>query len=129
MNASVRENGEVARLVREIRSGNRVVSISGLTSPAAKAYVLVQAQAAAAKSFVVVTDSNSTLDTFECDLDFWRAQTSGSVAESSGESRFSTRNLRSAILGLPSFETDVYSGVSPHAETEERRAMTLWRLV
>src|SRR6185369_3817605 len=37
-------------------------------------------------------------------------------------------NPQSAIVSLPSFETDVYSGTSPHAETQERRALAFWQL-
>jgi transcription-repair coupling factor (superfamily II helicase) len=59
---------------------------------------------------VIVTESNASLDTWESDLRFW------------------TRDREVSILGLPSFETDVYSGSSPHAETMERRALTLWNL-
>jgi transcription-repair coupling factor (superfamily II helicase) len=32
------------------------------------------------------------------------------------------------VLTLPSSESDPYAGASPHAETLERRALTLWRL-
>ncbi|HQU85161.1 MAG TPA: transcription-repair coupling factor [Pyrinomonadaceae bacterium] len=45
----------------------------------------------------------------------------------SGEKKLATRN--SQLATLPSFETDVYSGISPHAETQEERALTLWNLV
>ena len=38
-------------------------------------------------------------------------------------------NRKSQILSLPSFETDIYSGVSPHAETQEKRALAFWNLV
>jgi transcription-repair coupling factor (superfamily II helicase) len=42
--------------------------------------------------------------------------------------RFWLRGLEASILSLPSFETDIYSGSSPHAETMERRALALWDL-
>ena len=45
----------------------------------------------------------------------------GSKSKVQSQSRVST-------LVLPSFESDVYSGVSPHAETQERRVLTLWQL-
>jgi transcription-repair coupling factor (superfamily II helicase) len=32
------------------------------------------------------------------------------------------------FLNLPSFESDVYANVSPHAETLEKRALALWNL-
>jgi transcription-repair coupling factor (superfamily II helicase) len=99
---------EVVRLNRALGS-SRVVSLDGLTSIAAKSYVLSQLSPSG-KTVVIVTDSNASLDTWESDLRFW------------------IRDRDVSILSLPSFETDVYSGSSPHAETMERRALTLWTL-
>src|SRR5436190_2386426 len=91
-----------------IQKGARVVSIDGLTSTAAKSFVLSEIETS--KTIVVVTESNATLETWESDLRFW------------------IQDHDAAVLSLPSFETDVYSGGSPHAETMERRALTLWSL-
>src|SRR6185436_17907018 len=63
-----------------------------------------------ARTTMIVTESNASLELWESDLRFW------------------TRDTDASILSLPSFETDVYSGSSPHAETMERRALTLWHL-
>jgi transcription-repair coupling factor (superfamily II helicase) len=104
---------ESNRLLTEIKRGTRIISLSGLTSIAAKAYVLSDLQAQTKKTFVIVADTNKELETWECDLDFFQSQ---------------IVNRKSQILNLPSFETDVYSGVSPHAETQEERALTLWHL-
>src|SRR5687767_14240391 len=99
---------EVEKVQNAIDRGARLISIDGLTSVSAKSHVLSQINAQ--KPIVVVTDSNSSLETWECDLRFWN------------------KDPDSSIVSLPSFETDVYSGSSPHAETMERRALTLWRL-
>ncbi|MFN6963792.1 MAG: transcription-repair coupling factor [Pyrinomonadaceae bacterium] len=115
----VEESIEIGRLVEEVRRGARVVSIGGLTSPSAKAFVLARLQRRAGKTLVVVTDSNSSLDTFDCDLRFWTSNLADAPTDG-GEPP--------SIVSIPSFDTDVYSGVSPHAETEERRATALWRL-
>src|SRR6187549_3289395 len=103
---------DIDRLAAEIRKGSRIVSLSALTSVSSKAYVLSQLQAAVGKPFVVVTQTNEELESWNCDLAFWSA----------------SRDTQSAILSLPSFETDVYSGISPHAETQERRALALWQM-
>src|SRR6476646_447404 len=92
--------------------GTRVVSISGLSSVASKALVVSELRRQIERPIVVVADTNSDADQWCCDLEFFQKQ--------SGES--------DTIIGLPSFETDPYSGVSPHAETEERRALALWQL-
>ncbi|HEY0429166.1 MAG TPA: transcription-repair coupling factor [Pyrinomonadaceae bacterium] len=116
---------EFLRLREEIERGARVVSLSGLTSIASKAFVLSRLQAETQKTFVVVTDSNKETDTFECDLAFWR-QNSKFKIQNSDNSRISTFDFR--LLTLPSSDSDVYSGVSPHAETLEKRALSLWSL-
>ena len=108
---------EIERLSGEIARGARVISVSGLTSVAAKAYVLTNLRVSLQRSFVIVTGSNSDLDEFECDLEFW----SGQLPASETQTGFS-------VVSLPSFETDPYSGASPHAETLERRALALWHL-
>jgi transcription-repair coupling factor (superfamily II helicase) len=113
MTIAAGETTEIKRLRDEIRSGTRVISLGGLTSIASKAFVLSHLKAQIAKTFVVVADSNKELENWECDLDFFQSK---------------IRNLKSKIETLPSFETDVYSGISPHAETLERRALTLWNL-
>ena len=97
---------EIDRLIAEVKEGARVVSINGLTSISAKAYVLSRVQAATGTHFAIVTQDNEDIETWSCDLDFWDASS----------------------LTLPSFDTDIYSGISPHAETQERRALALWQM-
>lgn len=102
---------EFSRLRDALKKGTRVISLSGLTSISAKSYVLTKLQAETGKTFVIVTDSNRELDSFECDIDF-----------------FQTQFIKSPILTIPAFESDVYSRISPHAETQEKRALALWYL-
>lgn len=105
---------EFDELKQAVDGGARVINISGLTSTAAKACVLTRLQAETGKTFAVVTDSNPELESWLCDLQFFAARDKGGSA--------------AVIIGLPSFEADPYSGVSPHAETQERRALALWQL-
>ena len=104
---------EIVKLVTDLRADSRVISLSGLASTSAKACVLSRLQAETGKHFVIVTDSNSDADAWQGDLEFFESSIAG---------------RKSSIVTLPSFETDIYSGVSPHAETLERRALTLWQL-
>jgi len=101
---------EFDKLKRETQSGAHVISLSGLTSVAAKAFILSKLQAETGKSFAIVTESNSEMENWTTDLSYF------------------VNDDRSTIISLPSFEADPYSGVSPHAETQERRAMALWQL-
>ncbi|MDM7923216.1 MAG: transcription-repair coupling factor [Pyrinomonadaceae bacterium] len=116
MRARLGENESAVQLIREISRGTRVVSLGGLTSVSANAFVLHEVQAATGKRFAIVTDTNASADEWLFDLVTWRS-ISGN------------ENLRvDGIVSLPAFETDIYSGVSPHAQTLERRALSLWKL-
>ncbi len=118
---------EIKRLRDEIKSGTRVLNLGGLTSTSAKAFVLSKLQSETNKTFVVVTDLNKDLETWECDLTFFDVETrrcGDAEMKNPPHLPFSP----SPLLTLPSFEADIYSGVSPHAETQEKRALTLWNL-
>jgi transcription-repair coupling factor (superfamily II helicase) len=106
----------VSKQVSELRSaverGLRIVSISGLSAPAAKALIIHELQRLLGRTIVIITDTNADSDAWYCDLQFFRHQNGDKLP----------------LIALPSFETDPYSGVSPHAETQERRALALWNL-
>jgi len=125
MSFSVETKSEFERLQGEIKRGTRIVSLGGLTSIAAKAFVLSKLRDETQKTFAVIVDSNKELETWECDLDFFNSRFQ--IPDSKlNESEI--WDLKSGILSLPSMESDVYAGVSPHAETLEKRALTLWNL-
>ncbi len=111
---------DLEKTLAAVRAGTRIISLSGLTSVSAKAYVLALLAAETGKRFAVVTDTNGDAETWTADLDFFGSQIPASGYESP--------NFRSEIILLPSFETDPYSGASPHAETKERRALALWQM-
>ena len=53
---------EIERIARKVMGGTRIISISGLTSAASKAFILSRIQAGTGKTFVVVADSNQELE-------------------------------------------------------------------
>ena len=108
---------EIESLREEINGGARVLNLSGLNSTAAKAFVLAELQKGLGRTVVVVTDQNRDLETWESDLGFFLSH----------EYKAETSDPKQ-VLTLPAFEADVYSGVSPHSETQEERALTLWKL-
>src|SRR5882762_7174294 len=108
--------GAYLELVTEIRRGARVISISGLVSEPARALVLAALQRETRKQFAVVSQSNRDLENWERDLRFWYCALSGKT------------ECEEQVLMLPASESDPYAGSSPHAQTLERRALTLWRL-
>ena len=124
MNLTAKTTTELAHLRDEIMRGTPIISLSGLTSIAAKACVLSELRMQTKKTFVIVADTNKELETWKCDLDFF-----GDADKNPTKSpRLRISSASPRLFTLPSFETDVYSGASPHAETQEERALTLWRL-
>jgi transcription-repair coupling factor (superfamily II helicase) len=107
---------DYARLLEEIRGGARVISVSGLAAGPARALVVAALQREAGKPFAVVTQANRDLEAWERDVRFWYCALRG------------RSECEETVLLLPSSESDPYAGASPHAETLERRALTLWRL-
>src|SRR6185369_11548743 len=110
------ETAEFKRLLNEVERGARVVSISGLVAGSARALALAALQRDTGKLFAIVTQSNRDLEPWEADLRFWYCALAGKT------------NCDNEVLILPSSESDPYAGSSPHPETLERRALTLWRL-
>src|SRR5882724_1540372 len=112
----ITETPEFKRVVEEINRGARIVSVSGLVADSARALVLAALQRETRKRFAVITQSNRDLEPWEADLRFWYCALAGK------------NNCENEVLILPSSETDPYAGSSPHPDTLERRALTLWRL-
>jgi transcription-repair coupling factor (superfamily II helicase) len=112
----ITETPEFNRVVEEINRGARVVSVSGLVAGAARALALAALQRETRKRFAVITQSNRDLEPWEGDLRFWYCALAGK------------NNCENEVLVLPSSESDPYAGSSPHPDTLERRALTLWRL-
>ncbi len=112
----IRETAEFKRVVDEINRGAQVVSISGLVAGSARALALAALQREAGKLFAVVSQANRDLEPWEKDLRFWYCALSGK------------QSCDQEVLLLPASESDPYAGSSPHPDTLERRALTLWRL-
>ena len=119
MDASTQTTNDLQKLRDEIKLGTKIINLSGLTSTAAKAFVLSKLQSEIKKTFVIIADLNKDLETWQTDLEFWKTE---------NEENHPLSTARHSPLTLPSFESDIYSGVSPHAETLEKRALALWRL-
>jgi transcription-repair coupling factor (superfamily II helicase) len=114
----VTEGEEFRRLAAEVSNGARVVSVAGLTSPAARALALAALRRETGRRFAVVLQSNREMESWERDLCFWSGALRSGAGPRGGE----------MVLTLPASESDPYAGASPHAETLERRALALWQL-
>ncbi|HKP37118.1 MAG TPA: transcription-repair coupling factor [Pyrinomonadaceae bacterium] len=113
---SVLDSAEFRRVSDEIKRGARVISISGLVAAPARALALAALQRETGRQFAIVVPAQRDLEAWERDLGFWYCAWRG--VSQCGE----------AVTLLPASESDPYAGGSPHAETLERRALSLWRL-
>ncbi len=121
MSTEVTQEGILENLCGEVARGTRILSLAGLTSTAAKAKVLYEVHEKTGKRIAIIAATNKDLDAWDEDLDFWRLH----AAHGTGKA---DQIRKDAIVTVPSFETDFYAGVSPHPETLEKRAMSLWQL-
>ncbi|HSL54447.1 MAG TPA: hypothetical protein VK868_08625, partial [Pyrinomonadaceae bacterium] len=112
----ITETPEYQKLLAELRANARVISISGLVAGSARALAVAALQRETGKTFAVVSHTTRDLESWERDLSFWYSALT--AKETSDKD----------ILVLPASETDPYAGISPHAQTLERRALALWRL-
>ena len=112
----IRESSEYQQLVSELQRNQRVISISGLVAGSARALAVAALQQETGKTFAIVTQSTRDLEAWEMDLRFWYCALAGK------------ENCEKEVLVIPASEADPYSGVSPHAQTLEKRALSLWRL-
>ncbi|HEX7331472.1 MAG TPA: transcription-repair coupling factor [Pyrinomonadaceae bacterium] len=112
----ITETQEYQKLLAEVRGGTRVISISGLVAGASRALAVAALQHETGKTFAVVSQTTRDLESLERDLKFWYCALAG------------TETAGNEILVLPASETDPYAGISPHAQTLERRAVALWQL-
>src|SRR6188768_3163716 len=81
-------SNEFEKLKQAVAGGARVINVSGLTSIAAKACCLVRLQAETAARFAIVADTNSELESWACDLEFFAGLSEGAKPQ---------------IISLPSF--------------------------
>jgi transcription-repair coupling factor (superfamily II helicase) len=112
----ITETAEYQQLLGELRNNAPVISISGLVAGSARALALASLQCETKKKFAIVTQSSRDLEPWERDLSFWYRALSGK------------ENCDREILIIPASESDPYAGISPHPQTLERRAVSLWRL-
>jgi transcription-repair coupling factor (superfamily II helicase) len=112
----IRETAEYQQLLEQLRQNAPIISISGLVAGAARALAVASLQRDSRKRFAIVTQSTRDLEPWENDLRFWYCALNGQ------------ENCDNEVLVIPASESDPYAGVSPHAQTLERRALSLWRL-
>jgi len=112
----ISETPAYQQLLNELRANARIISISGLVAGSARALAIAALQRDTGKTFAIVSQTTRDLEPWESDLRVWHGALAGK------------ETADAEILTLPASETDPYAGISPHAQTLEKRALALWRL-
>ncbi|HEX4998664.1 MAG TPA: CarD family transcriptional regulator, partial [Terriglobia bacterium] len=101
------------RVAAETLRGESTVVVSGLAGTARALFVAGLWQTMR-RPLVVVTAHDAEAATLAADIAYFHAQLNACSPD--------------RVAVFPSWETDPYSGVAPHAEVQQARAATLWRL-
>lgn len=111
--SSLLEDPELVQIPQQLRFGQRHFVLSGLTPTAKPAYVAAL-QHAVNQPILFAGSGNQMLEEFKQTTAFFH--------------RLFTNRDEGSVATFPELEPGPYSGLSPHAEILEQRALALWRL-
>src|SRR5262245_4805095 len=100
------------RIASEALKGENDVVVSGLPG-SARALFIAGLWQTMRRPIVVVTSNDSAVAGLATDTEYFHTMLSGTA---------------NRVCQLPAWETDPYAGLSPHADIQQARATTLWRL-
>jgi transcription-repair coupling factor (superfamily II helicase) len=108
--------GELAdfrRIAANALRGDSEVVVSGLSGSARALFIAGLAQALR-RPLIVVTPQDRAVEAFATDINYFHSE-----LNTNGAGR---------VAPFPAWETDPYAGLTPHADIQQARATTLWRL-
>jgi transcription-repair coupling factor (superfamily II helicase) len=101
------------RIASETLRGESDVIVSGLTGTA-RALFVAGLWSSLRRPLIVVTPQDRAVETLATDIRYFHGE-------------FNT-NGANRVCPFPAWETDPYAGLTPHADIQQARATTLWRL-
>jgi transcription-repair coupling factor (superfamily II helicase) len=101
------------RIASETLRGESDVIVSGLTG-SARALFVAGLWSSLRRPVIVITPQDRGVETLATDIRYFHGE-------------FST-NGANRVCPFPAWETDPYAGLAPHADIQQARATTLWRL-
>ncbi len=107
------DDPQLNRIPQQLQFGERRFTLSGVTEAAKPAYIAIL-QRLLSQPLLYVGSNNTDLEEFKRTAGFFHRMLSGSSEEH--------------LAIFPALEPDHYSGLSPHAEVLEERALSLWKL-
>ena len=111
--ARISEVADFRRIASDALRGDTDVVVSGLSGCARALFVAGLAQAVR-RPLIVVAPQDRAVEALATDINYFHAE-----LNTSGATRVSP---------FPAWETDPYAGLTPHADIQQARATTLWRL-
>src|ERR1700752_4734792 len=94
----ITDTPEYQKLLADLRSNTRVISISGLVAGSARALAVAALQRETGKRFAIVAQSTRDLEPWEGDLRFWYCALAGK------------ESCDQEVLVIPASESDPYAG-------------------
>src|SRR5437870_2765818 len=111
--ARISDVADFRRIAADALRGDTDVIVSGL-SGSARALFIAGLWQSLRRPLIVVTPQDRAVDALATDVDYFHAELSTSGAH--------------RVFPFPAWETDPYAGLTPHADIQQARATTLWRL-
>src|SRR5262249_15196125 len=111
--ARISDVAEFRRIAADTLRGDTDVVVSGLSGSARALFVSGLAQALR-RPLIVVVPQDRAVEALATDINYFHAE-----INTNGANRVSP---------FPAWETDPYAGLTPHADIQQARATTLWRL-
>src|SRR2546425_7524197 len=101
------------RIASEALRGEAEVIVSGL-SGSARALFIAGLWQSLRRTLIVVTPHDRGVETLATDIAYFHGEL--------------TANGANRVCPFPAWETDPYAGLTPHADIQQARATSLWRL-
>ncbi|MBI2149768.1 MAG: transcription-repair coupling factor, partial [Acidobacteria bacterium] len=111
--ARISEAADFRRIAADALRGDTDVIVSGLAGSARALFVAGLWQSLR-RPLIVVTPQDRAVDAFATDIAYFHGE-----LNANGSIR---------VCPFPAWETDPYAGLTPHADIQQSRATTLWRL-
>src|SRR5256885_4360504 len=109
----ISEVADFRRIASDARRGDADVIVSGLAG-SARALFLAGLWQSLRRPLIVVTPQDRGVETLAADIAYFHGE-----LNAGGYNR---------VCPFPAWETDPYAGLTPHADIQQARATTLWRL-
>src|SRR5262245_26628724 len=111
--ARISNVADFRRIASDALRGDSDVVVAGLSGSARALFIAGMAQALR-RPLIVVTPQDRAVEAFASDINYFHQE-----LNTNGAAR---------VAAFPAWETDPYAGLTPHADIQQARATTLWRL-